>query len=138
MEKFKLTLKAKPEGEIQIISELLNARTQFHVWHLQTIGTGSYAIHKALDSFYSNLSGYIDSLVETIQGKKLKILKGYSAKSLKDFASKEVVIKELDMLKETLESYRVSLPKNWANIDNQIQVIIDDIEQTTYKLTFLS
>ena len=118
-------------------SELMQVRTQFHIWHLQAQGSGSFAMHLAIGEFYSSMSGFVDSFVETIQGKTKSILKGYTTEPVMDLLSKEQVIAELDEFKQDCENYRTSLPTSWANIDNQIQVIIDQIEQTIYKLNFL-
>lgn len=145
MTPFKLTLKRDTVREVNedsssptfIASELLQARTQFHIWHLQANGTGSYAFHSALDEFYNAMTGFADSFVETIQGKTKSILKGYGNEPLEDFKSSEQVVQALDELKSDIEEYRISLPRSWANIDNLLQEVIDQIEKTSYKLIFL-
>lgn len=129
--------KENENSAIYIASELMQARTQFHVWHLQANGIGSYAFHKALDDFYNAMTGFADDFVETVQGKTKTLLKGYTVEPVKDFVSTQQVIKELDELKADIENYRIALPRSWANVDNMLQTVIDQIESTTYKLTFL-
>ena len=128
----------EPNNLTNVASELMQARTQFHIWHLQSTGVSSYAIHMAIGGFYESLTGFIDSLVETSQGKTKSIIKGYTSEPLMDFESKDQIIKELDELKSDIEGYRVTLDRSWANIDNQLQTIVDVIEQTQYKLLFLN
>lgn len=49
---------------------LFHARQQAHFWHLDT---KSYAEHKNLDNFYTELLDLIDSLLETYLGKGKRI-----------------------------------------------------------------
>ena len=50
----------------EMIGTLFMSRTYAHMAHLKT---GSYAEHKALDDFYSDIVGLADSLAEVAQGK---------------------------------------------------------------------
>ena len=63
----------------QFISTLMSARTQAHIFHLQT---PSFAAHTALNGFYDEIVGTIDGLVESYQG-KYGIIEGYSNLTLK-------------------------------------------------------
>lgn len=49
----------------EMISRLMVARNAAHMAHLQTT---SFAQHKALDDFYSDIVGLLDSFAETYQG----------------------------------------------------------------------
>ena len=49
----------------EMISRLMVARTAAHMAHLQTT---SFAQHKALDGFYSDIVDLLDSFAETYQG----------------------------------------------------------------------
>jgi len=124
----------KKESFVDLISQLKHAGTQMHIFHLQT---QSYAEHMALGGFYDGLPGLIDSLVETVQGKEQALVKGYKAFPFSDYTSTQAVLQFLQNLLLKIESYRLSLPKSWANIDNQLQVVIDLTESTMYKLKFL-
>lgn len=119
---------------VDIVSKLFHARTQIHIYHFQT---PSYAQHKALDDFYSDIVDKIDEFVEVIQGKLGKKLTGYKSFT---FVEDNNPVKFLTTLKGDVEDYRLTVlnKKEFNNLDNQMQVIIDLIEQTLYKLTFLS
>lgn len=121
----------KKYTDIEIVSKLFHARTQIHIYHLQT---KSFAQHKALNEAYDDILDKTDELAETIQGKTKSLLKGYKSYP---FVEDNNPIKFLTELKMCLEEYRVKLKTDWDNIDNQIQTIIDTIESTIYKLTFL-
>lgn len=122
---------------IDLISCLFTATAQIHIFHLQVVGEGSYATHNALNKLYDDIPDYIDGLVETIQGKKQAILKGYKLGVVEDFKSSSQVIEYNNKLISELNTYRSQLPFEWDNIDNQIQTLIDLLESTNYKLKFL-
>ena len=124
---------SKSYTDVEIISKLLHARTQLHIYHLQT---KSYAEHIALGEIYDSILDKADTLAETIQGKNKAILKGYKSYP---FVEDNNPIKFLTDTKMCLEEYRVKLKSPvYDNIDNQVQTIVDDIESAIYKLTFLS
>ena len=52
----------------QLISRVFYARNLAHFEHWRARGTGSYAKHKALGSFYDDVIDALDSLVEAYQG----------------------------------------------------------------------
>lgn len=52
----------------QLISRVFYARNLAHFEHWRATGTGSYAKHKALGSFYDDIIDALDSLVEAYQG----------------------------------------------------------------------
>lgn len=126
-----------PSKEEELFSLLFTAVFQLHKFHLQTVPPNSFAIHLALGTLYDSLPRKIDSLVETIQGKTQRIVLNYQVFETKNYSSGQDCIIYLKDLKEKIESYRLSLDKSWANIDNQLQTFVDDIESTIYKLTFL-
>lgn len=117
------------------ISSLFHSTIQTHVFHLQT---PSYAEHIALNGFYDKMPDLIDGIVETIQG-KTQILKDYKIKEVENYKTKTQVLNYLNNLKEETNTYRNKIKEqNWANIDNQVQMVLDLIEQTIYKIKFLS
>ena len=114
----------------ELASKLFNMRTQFHIYHLQT---DSYARHKALNQLYDNVLDKADTIIETLQGKLDSVFKGYKSYPYLEDDSVESYIKDCI---NYLEGYRNGLPKpKFDNIDNQIQTLIDDLEQTLYLLT---
>ena len=52
----------------QLIARVFYARNVAHFEHWRATGTGSYAKHQALGSFYDDVIDAIDSLVEAYQG----------------------------------------------------------------------
>ena len=52
----------------QLISRVFYARNLAHFEHWRATGTGSYAKHQALGSFYDDIIDALDSLVEAYQG----------------------------------------------------------------------
>lgn len=52
----------------QLISRVFYARNAAHFQHWRATGTGSYAKHQALGSFYDDVIDAIDDLVEAYQG----------------------------------------------------------------------
>ena len=121
----------KSYTDVEIISKLIHAASQIHIYHLSS---KSYAQHMAL-GIYTDITSKVDELAETIQGKTKSILKGYKAYP---FVEDESPIKFLEDLKMCLESYRKKLKTpEYDNIDNQVQVLVEIIESCIYKLTFL-
>lgn len=121
----------KTYTDVEIISKLLHAVSQIHIYHLNS---KSYSQHMAL-GVYDEITSKLDELAETIQGKTKSILKGYKAYP---FVEDDSPIKFLEDLKICLESYRKKLKSpDWDNVDNQVQVLVEIIEKTIYKLTFL-
>lgn len=115
----------------QFISTLFNSRTQVHVYHLQT---PSYAAHAALNTYYDEIVGLADGLVETYQG-RYGILRGYQGQaSLKE---DDQVIGYFDALSKYVETVRTTLPQD-SYIQNEIDNVVALIESTRYKLKYLS
>lgn len=52
----------------QLISRVFYARNLAHFEHWRATGSGSYAKHQALGSFYDDVIEALDSLVEAYQG----------------------------------------------------------------------
>jgi DNA-binding ferritin-like protein len=50
----------------RFISVLMHSRTQTHVYHLDT---KSFALHKALESYYTSIVPLLDKYAETFKGK---------------------------------------------------------------------
>lgn len=109
---------------------LLHAATTAHILHLQS---RSYSQHKALGELYEELPELVDSLIEAYQG-EYGIVTGYPVQSIK------VATEPLDFVNE-LDDF---IEKNRASVsdDSELQNMIDEIaalvDQTTYKLKFLS
>lgn len=114
------------------ISHLLAAQTQTHIFHLQT---DSYAAHKALQSFYEEIDGLIDGLVESYQG-KYGIIKNYKTIPVQDYTDLSSVVSYLTDLKNSIDSSRQNLTED-SYVQNQIDEVLTLFNQTLYLLRFL-
>jgi len=116
----------------KFISKFFESRIQTHVYHLQTT---SYAAHKALNKFYDDITGFADDIVESFQGGKSLIIKGYKPGNiLEDNDPVSYLQSFLTFLKE--ERYKC-FDKNDSDIQNIIDESITLTKSTIYKLKFL-
>jgi len=132
------SFKIVPKGDSnnshgELASKIMHMRTQFHIFHLQVEGIGSYAAHKALQGLYEGILDKGDTLIETIQGKIGSKIRGYKSYPYLEDGSFVQYTKDCISY---FEGYRSQCPKpSWDNIDNQIQTIVDDLEQALYLFT---
>jgi len=117
----------------KLISTLLESRTQAHVFHWQTKGPGSFAMHSALQSYYEPLTDMIDTLVETYQGKH-GILTGYTSPATFTDFEKSSVVKYFKALAVFLDRAYNKIDPSDTNIINQLDSFKDLIDQTLYRL----
>jgi DNA-binding ferritin-like protein len=128
------TYKITPKAA-EFVSKLFTARIQFHIFHLQITGEGSFAAHKALEELYTGIVDLTDDIVESYQG-KYGIIKGYKTENYIE-GSKDVIIKYI----EDLHSY---IDKNRTTIfeDSDLLNIVDEVKSLLkgglYKLKNLS
>lgn len=123
----KLDLKSTPS---KLFSTLLQSTVQVHIYHLQS---KSYSEHMALNTFYDDIVGLTDSLIEQYQG-KYGIVTVYPSIPLIVQAPIEY-LKGLRTLVET-ERY-TSLKKEDTHLQNITDEIISLIDSTLYKLVNL-
>ena len=116
----------------QFISTLFASRTQAHVFHLQT---DSFAAHSALNTYYDEIVGITDGIVESYQG-KYGIISGYGNIALQEFQNCEGVIMYFETLCMYVEKSRQMLPQD-SYIQNQVDEVVTLINSTIYKLRFL-
>jgi hypothetical protein len=114
----------------QYISTLFASRTQAHIFHLQTT---SYAQHIALGAYYDGIVDATDALVELIQG-RYGIVRGYTSPAT--FKEDDSAVSYFEALLKYVDLNRANLPQD-GNIQNQIEVIIDLVNSTLYKLKYL-
>jgi hypothetical protein len=118
-----------------VIAEILHSRTQSHIFHWQTTGEHSLAMHQALQLYYEGIIPLIDGFVESYQG-KYGIMKGYKCpEGFSDFESGEALIKYFQDLETKIESNRDSVKESY--LQNQIDTFVELINSTIYKLKFL-
>ena len=116
----------------QFVSTLFASRTQAHIFHLQT---DSFAEHSALNTYYDEIVGITDGIVESYQG-KYGIIRGYGNIALQEFQNCEGVIAYFEVLYTYVEKSRQMLPQD-TYIQNQIDEVVALIASTLYKLRFL-
>ena len=115
------------------VGTLLQSRTQAQIYHWQTKGEGSYAAHTALGTYYDEIVGIVDTLVESFQG-RYGIVTGYQmAGTLRE---DENYVTYFEALCKFVETTRTQIPQD-SYIQNQVDEIVQLIEHTKYKLKFL-
>jgi DNA-binding ferritin-like protein len=107
---------------------LLHASTNTHILHWTT---KSYAQHKALGEFYTNLPDLVDQVAEAIMGKYDMTLNFRGTYMYPQATAQD----ELEDLKEYVADTRVLLPQD-SEIQNLIDEIAQSIDQTLYLLRF--
>lgn len=131
---------SKPEGEsldakmAHCISDMMNARTSFHMLHLKVKGSGAYAAHVALKDFYDALPDILDSIVEGYQGVTERLLEcEYMApRPLYTIEDALVYLRELHQRVTMLQD---KVP--YSEIVNNMDLLKDQINSLKYKLLFL-
>lgn len=112
----------------QVVSLLFNARTNAHIAHLQT---RSFAQHKALDDFYSQVIDIADSFAESAMGSTGTMLTGFELGKLN----------ELEISQFLNQQYKELLKLRSQFTEGHLVQLIDDAcelyTSTIYKLTFL-
>ena len=116
-----------------LISTLLAARDQAHIFHWQTTGEGSFAAHLALNAYYDAVPAMVDALVEAYQG-KYGIVKGYTPAEKFDEYSTATVVKYFKALATFVDRVYNKIAKEDTNIINQLDTFKDLIYTTIYKL----
>ena len=117
----------------KIISTLMASRDQAHIFHWQTKGPGSFAMHLALNAYYDAIPALIDALVESYQGKH-GIVNGYTPAEKFDNFDAKTVSNYFKGLSTYIELAYNKIPKEDTNIINQLDGIKDLIYTTVYKL----
>jgi len=120
----------------QLASLFFHSRTQAHVFHLGVKGPGAYSAHVALNTYYDEIIGLIDGLVESYQG-KYGIIKFQSVNGLDTNCDLKNIIGYFEKLCVALEKMRQDekLKDSW--IQNQIDNVSELLYSTKYKLVNL-
>lgn len=113
-------------------STILESINKAHILHISIIGEGSYAAHKALESYYIDMRSLVDELIETYQGtfEKIVIIN-------KTEISLESPLEFLSYMKNYVKDNRDKVQVNESHIANIIDEIYSLICQTIYKVKFL-
>ena len=115
---------------VDMVYCLKQSNEQAIVWHHQTT---SFAAHKALDNYYSEIVGLLDGLIESVSGIYGRPT-GYELVNPVDYQSIEQVQAYFQALYVEVQSERqVTFQESW--IQNQIDGIAELIAETLYLLT---
>jgi DNA-binding ferritin-like protein len=126
---------SKETGDVvDMIATLLHSRSQAHIFHWQTKSQSSFAEHMALGTYYDEIVGLIDGIVESYQG-KYEIITGYKTVKMVDYKSTEQLISYFRELDSNIEKNRKGIKESY--IQNQIDGLQELIFSTLYKLRFL-
>jgi hypothetical protein len=117
---------------LKLVSCLFHSSTQVHIFHLQT---KSYSEHNALNTYYDEIVGLTDGLIESFQG-KYDILKGYENFPLYDYKDNAQIVIHFKQLLDKVDTLRASV-SNDSYLQNQIDNVVELITSTLYKLRFL-
>lgn len=116
----------------KFFSKIFEARQMAHIYHLQVKGdNGSYAAHVALNSFYDDLLGLLDELIETYQG-QYGIVENYDLIDTKDTNSKDKIEYFTDLSQFIKDTRKKALLEE----DTHLQNIVDEIVALTYRLLY--
>jgi hypothetical protein len=116
---------------VSLLSKLLDSQRQTHIFHLQT---KSFAEHKALQDYYDAIGDFVDSIVESAQG-KYGILTGWKSFPTEEYQSGEQCITYLKtLLNDVASAYNIVKD---TYIQNQLDEVTALINSTLYKLRFL-
>jgi hypothetical protein len=115
----------------KFVGLLFLSRDTTHKMHL---ASKSYSEHKALESFYEGIGGYIDSFAEMYQG-CYETLLDIPIVPQKDISDPVKYLKEV--LKWVKNSRYDICPSEETSLQNLIDEIMGLYYSTIYKLTFL-
>ncbi len=126
----KFSVEKQSDPVMQFTMCLLHSVTNAHILHLTT---KSYAEHKALEDYYTEIGDLVDGFVEAFQG-KYGLLHDFTA----DYALPGQPVAYMTYLKEEVETLRRSekFPQD-SELQNTVDEIAQLIDSTLYKLRFL-
>lgn len=113
-----------------LISRVFWTRNLAHIAHW---ATGSYAQHQALGSFYDDIIGNLDGIVEAYQGAFTKV-KPYTGK----LSVPPDLISHLETEVAWIQMHREEIARENSAIENLIDGLCDTYLTTLYKLKNLS
>jgi hypothetical protein len=120
----------------ELASILFHSQTQMHVFHLGVSGPGAYAAHKALQTYYENIDGITDGLVESYQGKH-GLIEFKPVVGIDNNCDTRNIIAYLDKIGMIVKTLRQSPELSDSYIQNQIDNVEELIYSTKYKLVNL-
>jgi len=116
----------------KLVSYLLHSKTQAHVFHLQT---KSFAEHMALSGYYTSIDELTDGLTESYQG-KYGLVENFEGFKIEQYKSNSQVISYFKALDKQVADLRSSVEDD-SYLNNQVDTVVELIQSTLYKLSFL-
>ena len=120
----------------KLTSTLMASRDQAHVFHWQTTGAGSFAMHTALNAYYDAIPGLTDILVESYQGKN-GLIEFKPVMGLDNNCDTRNIIAYFDKICAIVRTLRQAPDLADSYLQNQIDTVEDLIYSTKYKLVNL-
>jgi hypothetical protein len=115
--------------------ELLQGSTKVHLNHLLVTGLGSYAAHKAMDTFYNEVKDLADDFIEQYQGATEELMTFPIAFDFPVMKTPEDCLSYLRTLYKKVNLVQVECP--YSEIVNTLDEVKSLINSTKYKLLFL-
>jgi len=116
----------------------LHTADQTHLWHLQTKGTGSYALHMALGGYYDAIRVGLDDVAEKCMGYKGIRLNATGKTAMSKFRDVKQVDVHLTMVEKFLSDLNneiMAADKRATHLVNAIDVIRECVSKTKYLIT---
>jgi len=117
----------------QLASLFFHSRTQAHEFHLGVKGPGAFSAHSALNTYYDEIVGLIDGLVESYQG-KYGLIKFQPVNGVDTNCDIKNIIGYFQKLCVALDKLRQDEKLKASYIQNQIDGIEELLYSTKYKL----
>lgn len=103
----------------RFISLLMHSRTQAHVFHLDT---KSFAMHKALDNYYTSIVPLLDSYAEAYKGRYGNLNRMTPMNSINRDPTK--VVAYFQSLLNTIQTMNLPTNTPLRNIQDEIEALI--------------
>jgi len=126
----KFSVEKQSDPVMQFTMCLLHSVTNAHILHLTTT---SYAEHKALEDYYTEVGDLVDDFIEAFQG-KYGLLHDFTT----DYQLPDQAVAYMTYLKDEVATLRRSerFPQD-SELQNSVDEIAQLIDSTLYKLRFL-
>lgn len=126
----------KQMGETEFFTTLVAAPLRVHIYHLQTVGGGSYAKHMALGTLYTELQPTIDKIIEVKQAQDGAVM-AYDLTAFVEPKQGLSAREYLSVLRMDIET-NIEEHLSSSNLNDLAQDLLTSIDQAIYKLDFLS
>lgn len=119
------------KSAVEFFSKLMEGKVIAHILHLQTVGEGSDARHRALETLYKTLPDLADDVIEQYQG-----CYGLVRFELPKFKEPKDALEYVDGLYEFIEDNRYKVCDE-THVQNSIDDICSLLAKIKFRLRFL-